>query len=148
MKMQPRFAELGVDEAGFIGFLKVMFAQKRKTVSNNLKLAYDKGAAKAALTHTGIAPTMRAETIALEDMARLYLTLKDQALKNRESNDHEVKRVNSAEEDGSCDEHSAGSGGGRTVLSEFGEGTAERSAGFSGTRRPGCGRPRGCGRWE
>jgi 16S rRNA (adenine1518-N6/adenine1519-N6)-dimethyltransferase len=76
MKMQPRFAELAVDEAGFIGFLKVMFAQKRKTVSNNLKLAYDKAVAKAALLRAEIAPTTRAEAISLEDMARLYQELK------------------------------------------------------------------------
>ncbi len=74
--MQPRFAELQVDEAGFIGFLKVMFAQKRKTVSNNLKLAYDKAVAKAALARAEIAPTTRAEAISLPDMARLYRELK------------------------------------------------------------------------
>jgi 16S rRNA (adenine1518-N6/adenine1519-N6)-dimethyltransferase len=84
MKMQPRFDELGVDESGFIGFLKVLFAQKRKTVSNNLKLAYDKEAAKAALTGAGIVPSTRAEAIALEDMARLYQRLKSQELKSPE----------------------------------------------------------------
>jgi 16S rRNA (adenine1518-N6/adenine1519-N6)-dimethyltransferase len=76
MKMQPRFDELAVDELGFIAFLKVMFAQKRKTVSNNLKLAYDKPVTKAALENTGIAPSTRAEAIPLEEMARLYLDLK------------------------------------------------------------------------
>jgi 16S rRNA (adenine1518-N6/adenine1519-N6)-dimethyltransferase len=76
MKIQPRFAELQVDEAGFIAFLKVMFAQKRKTVSNNLKLAYDKSVAKAALASAEIAPTTRAEAIPLPDMARLYRELR------------------------------------------------------------------------
>ncbi len=76
MKMQPRFAELEVDEAGFIGFLKVVFAQKRKTVGNNLKLAYDKPVAKAALLGAGIAAATRAEALSLEDMARLYRELK------------------------------------------------------------------------
>jgi len=76
MKMQPRFAELEVDEAGFIAFLKVMFAQKRKTVSNNLKLAYDKAVAKAALERAEIAPATRAEAIALPEMARLYRELR------------------------------------------------------------------------
>jgi len=75
MKMQPRFDELRVDESGFIAFLKMMFAQKRKTVSNNLKLAYDKVAAKAALARAEIAGTTRAEAISLEDMARLYREL-------------------------------------------------------------------------
>jgi len=45
-------------------------------VSNNLKLAYDKAVAKAALARAEIAPTTRAEAISLEDMARLYLELK------------------------------------------------------------------------
>jgi len=76
MKMQPRFSELQVDEAGFIAFLKVMFAQKRKTVNNNLKLAYDGAVAKGALERTAIAPTTRAEAIPLPDMARLYRELK------------------------------------------------------------------------
>jgi 16S rRNA (adenine1518-N6/adenine1519-N6)-dimethyltransferase len=76
MKMTPRFEELGVDELGFIAFLKVMFAQKRKTVSNNLKLAYDKPLAKDALLRAEIAPTTRAEAISLEDMAKLYRELK------------------------------------------------------------------------
>jgi len=75
MKMAPRFAELQVDEAGFIAFLKVMFAQKRKTVSNNLKLAYDKAIAKVALAGAEIEPTTRAEAISLENMARLYREL-------------------------------------------------------------------------
>jgi 16S rRNA (adenine1518-N6/adenine1519-N6)-dimethyltransferase len=84
MKMRPRFAELGVDESGFIGFLKVMFALKRKTVSNNLKVAYDKDVAKAALARAEIAPATRAETIGLEDMARLYIALKNPELKSQE----------------------------------------------------------------
>jgi 16S rRNA (adenine1518-N6/adenine1519-N6)-dimethyltransferase len=91
MKMQPRFAELSVDESGFIGFLKVMFAQKRKTVSNNLKLAYDKESAKAALVRAGIVPSTRAEAIALKDMARLYLELKGREMKNPEPKNLEVK---------------------------------------------------------
>ena len=75
MRMQPRFAELGVDEGGFLGFLKTIFAQKRKTVSNNLKSAYDKDLVQAALAEAGIEPAARAETIPLEPMARLYLAL-------------------------------------------------------------------------
>ena len=75
MTMQPRFAEFGVDEPGFISFLKTIFAQKRKTVSNNLKLAYDKPLAAAALAAAGIAPSTRAEAIPLDGMARLYREL-------------------------------------------------------------------------
>ena len=113
-----------MDEAGFIGFLKVMFAQKRKTVSNNLKLAYDKAVAKAALTRAEIAPTTRAEAIALPDMARLY-----RELKNGVNDQGEGERVMAG------DERGAGSSGGRTVLSAIEDGAAARSAGISGARR-------------
>jgi 16S rRNA (adenine1518-N6/adenine1519-N6)-dimethyltransferase len=75
MRMGPRFAELGVDEEGFLRFLKTIFAQKRKTLSNNLKSTYDKEAAAAALAEAGIAPSARAESIPLEQMARLYRAL-------------------------------------------------------------------------
>lgn len=75
MTMGPRFAELQVDEAGFIAFLKALFAQKRKTVSNNLKVAYDKAVATAALKQAEIAGTTRAEALSLEATARLYRAL-------------------------------------------------------------------------
>jgi 16S rRNA (adenine1518-N6/adenine1519-N6)-dimethyltransferase len=75
MHMQPRFAELAVDEKGFLAFLKTMFAQKRKTVSNNLKAAYDKSVAASALQRSGIVGSARAETLPLEAMARLYREL-------------------------------------------------------------------------
>ena len=74
--MHPRFAELGVDESGFLKFLKTLFAQKRKTISNNLKAAYTPKAAAAALAHAGIAASARAEAISLEATARLYRELK------------------------------------------------------------------------
>ena len=61
--------DLGVDESGFLRFLKILFAQKRKTISNNLKAAYTPKAAALALAHTGIAPSARAEAISLEEMA-------------------------------------------------------------------------------
>ena len=79
MRMHPRFAELDVDEKGFLNFLKVLFAQKRKTVSNNLKTAYDKAAVAEALTAAEVVPTARAETLPLEAMARLYRAIRPQA---------------------------------------------------------------------
>jgi 16S rRNA (adenine1518-N6/adenine1519-N6)-dimethyltransferase len=77
--MHPRFAELDVDEKGFLNFLKVLFAQKRKTVSNNLKTAYDKAAVAEALKAAEVVPTARAETLPLEAMARLYRAIRPQA---------------------------------------------------------------------
>lgn len=79
MRMAPRFAGLGVDEGGFLAFLKTIFAQKRKTLSNNLKSAYDKEAATAALAAAGVDPSARAESLPLEPMARLYRALQEAA---------------------------------------------------------------------
>ena len=38
-RFAPRIAELGVDETGFLQFLRRAFAQKRKTLANNLRAA-------------------------------------------------------------------------------------------------------------
>ena len=40
LRMAPKIESLGVPEAEFIGFLKLSFGQKRKTLSNNLKAQY------------------------------------------------------------------------------------------------------------
>jgi 16S rRNA (adenine1518-N6/adenine1519-N6)-dimethyltransferase len=73
----PRFAELQVEEAGFIGFLKQAFAQKRKTLSNNLRAAGMPSTAIAdAFAATGISPMIRAEALPLEEFARLWRALR------------------------------------------------------------------------
>jgi len=48
LTMAPRLAELQVDEQPFIEFLKLAFAQKRKTLANNLRIRYDDKAIRAA----------------------------------------------------------------------------------------------------
>jgi 16S rRNA (adenine1518-N6/adenine1519-N6)-dimethyltransferase len=68
----PRFAELGVDADGFNKFLKQSFAQKRKTLQNNLRAAGFSPEAIAAAWPAGISPQARAESLALEPMAELY----------------------------------------------------------------------------
>jgi 16S rRNA (adenine1518-N6/adenine1519-N6)-dimethyltransferase len=72
----PRFEKLGVDADGFIAFLRQCFAQKRKTLLNNLRTA---GFATSDITRAAksatISPQARAETISLEAMAKLYQAL-------------------------------------------------------------------------
>ena len=71
----PRFAELGVDAAGFDAFLKTCFAQKRKTLANNLRAAgYSQDALHTAWP-ASISLQTRAESITLESMAGLYRAL-------------------------------------------------------------------------
>jgi 16S rRNA (adenine1518-N6/adenine1519-N6)-dimethyltransferase len=72
----PRFAELGVDPAGFDAFLKQAFAQKRKTLSNNLRAAGFAAERVAPAWPNAISPQARAEELGLEEMAILYRGLK------------------------------------------------------------------------
>ena len=76
LEFAPRFGELGVDPAGFDAFLKSCFAQKRKTLANNLRAAGLSQDALHAAWPTEIPPLARAESLALEPMAQLYRALK------------------------------------------------------------------------
>ena len=71
-----RFAELQVDEKGFLHFLRQAFAQKRKTLSNNLRAAgIAPAVAAAALESAGIGAKARAEALPLEKLAALWRAL-------------------------------------------------------------------------
>lgn len=77
-RFAPRFAELGVDERTFIAFAKRAFAQKRKTLSNNLRHAgYEATEIQPALADCGISPQARAEELSLESLAALSLALRN-----------------------------------------------------------------------
>ncbi len=72
----PRFEELGVDAEGFIAFLRQCFAQKRKTMQNNLRAAgYDAAVVGSAAERAGVSLQARAEALPLEDSAKLYRAL-------------------------------------------------------------------------
>jgi 16S rRNA (adenine1518-N6/adenine1519-N6)-dimethyltransferase len=70
-----RFVELGVDAAGFDHFLKRSFAQKRKTLQNNLRAAGYEPTQLARAWPAEIPAQARAESVALEPMAALYRAL-------------------------------------------------------------------------
>lgn len=73
---RPRFAELGVEETPFISFLKQSFAQKRKTLSNNLRAArLPAEQVTRALEAAGVPAQARAETLPLEQFASLWKVL-------------------------------------------------------------------------
>jgi 16S rRNA (adenine1518-N6/adenine1519-N6)-dimethyltransferase len=71
----PRFTELGVDAAGFDIFLRQCFAQKRKTLQNNLRAAGHSVERISAAWPASIPALARAESLALEPMAELYRSL-------------------------------------------------------------------------
>ncbi len=68
----PRFTELNVDPAGFDRFLKQSFAQKRKTLENNLRAAGFSSTEVAQSWPSDIPRQARAESVGLEEMAKLY----------------------------------------------------------------------------
>lgn len=71
----PRFAELDVPFEGFNSFLRATFAQKRKTLSNNLRAAGYTAAQLSQAWPSDIASTVRAEAVPLDALARLYRAL-------------------------------------------------------------------------
>ena len=75
LQFAPRFAELGVDPAGFNAFLKQSFAQKRKTLQNNLRAAGYSAEQIAGAWPAAIQPQARAESLPLEPMSELYRSL-------------------------------------------------------------------------
>lgn len=71
----PRFEELQVPEREFIDFLKLSFAQKRKTLPNNLKASYADAQIKSAMKAAGLKPDIRAEAVSLDQSAKLFRSL-------------------------------------------------------------------------
>jgi 16S rRNA (adenine1518-N6/adenine1519-N6)-dimethyltransferase len=78
-RFAPRFAELGVEENSFTRFLRQAFAQKRKTIGNNLRAAcFPAPAISTALSAAGISPQARAEALSIEVFARLWHCLQQE----------------------------------------------------------------------
>jgi 16S rRNA (adenine1518-N6/adenine1519-N6)-dimethyltransferase len=72
-RFAPRFVELGVEEGSFLRFVRKAFAQKRKTLANNLRAAgIPPEAASAAMAHAGIDSKARAEALTIEAFAALW----------------------------------------------------------------------------
>jgi 16S rRNA (adenine1518-N6/adenine1519-N6)-dimethyltransferase len=75
-RFAPRFAEFGVEEAEFLRFARQVFAQKRKTLANNLRAAgYESADIQTALAAASIAAQARAEELSLEKLAALWVSL-------------------------------------------------------------------------
>ena len=76
LTMAPRLEELRVEEQPFIAFLKLAFAQKRKTLLNNLRGPYQDAAVRAALKSASLRADVRAEAVPLGKMAAVLRTLR------------------------------------------------------------------------
>jgi 16S rRNA (adenine1518-N6/adenine1519-N6)-dimethyltransferase len=78
LTMCPRFEELNVAQEAFLGFLRQVFALKRKTLVNNLRASgYTPAAVDAAFKQCAVDPQVRAEALSLEAMACLFRALQD-----------------------------------------------------------------------
>ena len=76
LTMAPRLEELQVAEEPFVAFLKRAFAQKRKTLLNNLRGQYQDSAVRAALKSAGLRADVRAEAMSLEKTAAVFRALR------------------------------------------------------------------------
>lgn len=76
LTIAPQWERLGVDRREFIEFLKLSFAQKRKTLLNNLKEAYPEEAVRAALKAANGCSDARAEALGLEKLAAAFRWLR------------------------------------------------------------------------
>ena len=72
LTIAPRLHSLKVEKEGFVDFLKLVFAQKRKTLANNLRQRYPEAAIAKALANAGLRRDSRAEQLSLEKMAAVY----------------------------------------------------------------------------
>lgn len=75
LRVASQIESLQVEPQDFIEFLKISFAQKRKTLANNLKQRYRAEQISAGLRAARIRPEARAEAVPLELMAVLFRSL-------------------------------------------------------------------------
>jgi 16S rRNA (adenine1518-N6/adenine1519-N6)-dimethyltransferase len=76
LSIAPQLDRLQVPEREFIDFLKLSFAQKRKTLLNNLKPRYHTALVQAALKKSAVRADARSETLPLEKAAAIFRVLR------------------------------------------------------------------------
>lgn len=77
MRLPGQRAKLGIaDDAAFERFLQACFAQKRKTLLNNLKAISEPAATAAAISGAGLTAQARAEELSLRQFAALFQALR------------------------------------------------------------------------
>jgi 16S rRNA (adenine1518-N6/adenine1519-N6)-dimethyltransferase len=75
LRVNPKAESLLVDPDEFVDFLKLGFAQKRKTLVNNLKPNFDGHRLKDVLKELKLRADVRAEAVTLEKMAEVFKKL-------------------------------------------------------------------------
>src|SRR5579859_7709257 len=77
LTIDPQPEKLGVAGDGFVDFLRLSFAQKRKTLWNNLRSKYSEDSLKQALASAKVKPGARAETLTLSESAAVFRALRE-----------------------------------------------------------------------
>ena len=76
-RISPKTSELGIDATEFLNFCKLAFAQKRKTLFNNLRTRYGEREIREAIQEAAIEPNARAEALGLPKLAEIHRALKN-----------------------------------------------------------------------
>ena len=77
LRMVPKAAALQVESQDFLNFCKTAFAQKRKTLINNLRSGYKVLEVKSALERLEVSHDVRAEALSLKQLAEIYGNLRN-----------------------------------------------------------------------
>ena len=75
LRIAPKGERLGVNTRDFLNFCKLAFAQKRKTLFNNLRGVYHESSVRIALQEVGVQAGARAEELSLNSLADVYKQL-------------------------------------------------------------------------
>ncbi len=76
MRLPGERNQLGLsDENGFLAFVKTCFAQKRKTLVNNLGPGFGRSKSEEALRAAGLRPDARAEQLSIAQFAAVFRLL-------------------------------------------------------------------------
>ena len=77
MQLPGERAKLAIeDDAGFLDFVKLCFAQKRKTLVNNLRGLADAASVRERLAELNLPSQARAEELSVAELASLYRKLR------------------------------------------------------------------------
>jgi 16S rRNA (adenine1518-N6/adenine1519-N6)-dimethyltransferase len=78
LRIAPKSMTLGVNPEQFLTFCKLAFAQKRKTLLNNLRSRYGQSDIRQAVHSLAVPQEVRAEALSIEQLAVIYRGLQTQ----------------------------------------------------------------------
>ena len=76
LRMAPKTQALGVDSRRFLKFCKLAFAQKRKTLFNNLRGKFSADEIRNVLHSVNVPSDVRAEALSVKQLAEIYRNLR------------------------------------------------------------------------